>query len=189
MYHSVINRIPVILLLLFLLSSYAYSEQIALNGWEITTDSSETISSMIFRNPETALKTESYFTFTIIDGYKPNKGIITFLNSLKREMTSGGKSGGELRYYWDLCQGYHTVWEYNGSLNRVGTYEPKMNKELNKYINVFCRVETADGNEIFGVIRLNRTRDGIIIPNEDPRKGPISVAFNACRSIQLINRK
>lgn len=185
--HPAQNRVAVVftLMLLYLFSCFAHAGQVYLNGWGIVTDTQGTITSMTFRNPPTTLRIETLFTFILWDGYKPQDGSISFLNGFKREMTSGGRQGGEVKCYWDLCRGFHTVWEYYRSINRVST---QTNSDLQNYIGRFCRVEIDNGNELFGIVSTNGSQDGIIVTIEDACCGPIPVPSKDCRSIQRLNQ-
>jgi len=187
MQYVAINRVIILftLTLLSLFSGYAHAGQVNMNGWEIATDAQGTITSMTFRNPPTTLQIEAMFTFTLMDGYEPQNGSISFRNGFKREMTSGGRQGGEMKCYWDLCKGFHTVWEYYRSINRVST---QTNSDLQNYIGRFCRVEIANGNELFGIVSTNGSQDGIIVTIEDACCGPIPVPSKDCRSIQRLNQ-
>jgi hypothetical protein len=178
------TRIVAIVLLTFL-SGHAYAGQINLNGWEIATDTQGTITSMTFRNPQTTLRIESSLTFVLGDGSTPQDGSISFLNGYSRKMSSGGRKGGEVKYYWDLCNGFHTVWEYYRSINRVGTLR---NNDWQNFLGGFCRVEIANGNELFGVVSANGSHDTIFVTLENARTGPLPLRARDCRSIQRLIR-
>ncbi len=185
--YASLNRVAVVLSIMFLTvpSGYAHAGQVNLNGWEIVTDTQGTIASMTFRTPPTTLRIESALTFALVDGFKPQNGTISFLNGFSREMSSGGRKGGEVEYYWDLCKGFHTVWEYYRSINRVST---NTDKDLQNYLGRFCRVEITDGNELFGIISTNGSQDGILVTIENACCGPIPVPSKDCRSIQRLSR-
>ncbi|MDD5674419.1 MAG: hypothetical protein PHC61_09660 [Chitinivibrionales bacterium] len=188
MLNAVINRLIIFFLfaLFCLQAGHAQSGQINLNGWDIATDTYGNILSMKFRDPPTTLKIESCFTFSIIDGYKPAEGSILFLDGGSQKMTKGLPSGGELRSYWEMCGGFHTEWEYYGRLNRVIAFSSPKNADVKNFSGIFCRVETATGTELFGVVSSNGTRDGITVKTPNPRIPPVPVFFGECRSIEML---
>ncbi len=138
---------------------------------------------MTFRKPQTTLKIESFLTFVLGDGSIPHNGSILFLNGYSRKMLSGGRKGGEVKYYWDLCNGFQTVWEYYRSINRVSTLK---DNDWQNFLGRFCRIETANGDKFFGIVSAHGLHDTIFVTIDNAQAGPIPLLAKDCRSIQRL---
>jgi hypothetical protein len=116
-----------------------------IGNWVLNTDAGNAVTSMTINNPATYLNIESVVTIGVDNQGMPQKGTVKFRNGLERPCTPE-----EVTYFWDNFKGFHSIWEYFASENRVDLFNPDQAQLPASMYGKFSRITTKAGVEYFG---------------------------------------
>jgi hypothetical protein len=161
-------------------SFIAFAGEEMFEGLKITTDNSGNITSMAVSNPETYLKIEAEFLFSVSPTGTPTSGTITFKDKVQRPMKPG-----ELTLYFEQYGCLTAVWDYYSQHGRTVSYPPQNDKLPPEAYGKMSRLICVDGTQFIGRIApWARKPDGFLLTIEGASGGPLTFFNGKVKEIQ-----
>ncbi len=149
-------------------------------GLKITTDNKGHIASISVSNPDSYLKTEAEFLFSVSPDGTPTSCTITFKDNVKRPMKHG-----EVELHFKQCGGPNAVWDYYSQHGKTVSYPPENDKLPPEAYGKVSRIICVDGSRFIGrLAQWANKPEGFSLTMEGASGGPIPFFNGKVKEIQ-----
>ncbi len=151
----------------------AFAGEETFEGLKLTIDDGGRITSIAARNPETYLKIEAEYAFSVSPAGTPTGGTVSFKDKIQRPMKPA-----EVTLLFAQCGGPAAVWDYYSQLGKTVSYPPENDKLPPEAYGKVSRLICIDGTQFIGRLAPWANKpDGFSLTIEGASGGPI-VFFN-----------
>jgi hypothetical protein len=173
-------RIAAFLAILTSVPLLAFAGEEMFQGLKITTDTSGHITSISVSNPDSYLKTEAEFLFSVSPDGTPKSCTITFKDNIQRPMKHG-----EVELQFEQCGGPNAVWDYYSQHGKTVSYPPENDKLPPEAYGKVSRIICVDGSRFIGrLAQWANKPDGFSLTMEGASGGPIPFFNGKVKEIQ-----
>ncbi|HMD69430.1 MAG TPA: hypothetical protein VKF42_11165 [Chitinivibrionales bacterium] len=158
----------------------AFAGEETFEGLKITTDNSGYITSISVGDPDSYLKTEAEYLFSVSPDGTPKSCTITFKDNVKRPMKHS-----EVELHFKQCGGPNAVWDYYSQHGKTVSYPPENDKLPPEAYGKVSRIICVDGSRFIGrLAQWANKPEGFSLTMEGTSGGPIPFFNGKVKEIQ-----
>jgi len=151
----------------------AFAGEETFEGLKLTVDDGGRITSISARNPETYLKIEAEYAFSVSPAGTPTGGTVSFKDKVRRPMKPA-----EVTLLFTQCGCPTAVWDYYFQHGKTVSYPPENDKLPPGAYGKVSRLICVDGAQFIGLLAQWANKpDGFSLTIDGASGGPI-VFFN-----------